>query len=121
MCCCCNDHDPAAPDGTVQSDSASEALELGAVPWRRRMTSLVQWAIPIVTLALVPKCPVCMAAYVLLFTGVGLSLAVATTIRWLLIAMSIAALAYLLLRSMRRVFGFFNKSIHAEAVNSHVL
>jgi hypothetical protein len=57
------------------------------------------------TLALVPKCPMCVAAYVLLFSGIGLSFVAATVLRWALIACSIAALAYLVLRAMLRAPG----------------
>ena len=86
MNCCCNDGDPGAP----------------STPWRRRIATLFQWAVPITTIALIPKCPMCVAAYVLLFTGVGLSLPAAAAIRSALIAVSIASLAYLLLRAARR-------------------
>jgi hypothetical protein len=52
---------------------------------------------------LIPKCPACVAAYVLLFTGFGLSLPVASAMRWTLIVVSIAAVAFLVLRAVRRV------------------
>jgi hypothetical protein len=66
------------------------------------VASLIQWAVPVTALALMPKCPMCVAAYVVLFTGIGLSLPVAAAMRWALIAISIAALAYLLVRAARR-------------------
>ena len=49
--------------------------------WRRRISGFTQWAIPITTLALIPKCPACVAAYVLLLSGVGLSFSTASKIR----------------------------------------
>jgi hypothetical protein len=70
--------------------------------WPRRVATLIPWALPLTTLALIPKCPACVAAYVLLFTGIGLSLPAATAARWTLVVLSIAALAYLLLRAARR-------------------
>jgi hypothetical protein len=70
--------------------------------WPRRAAALVQWAIPVTVLALVPKCPMCVAAYVVLFTGIGLSLPAAAAIRWGLIVLSMAALAFLLFRAARR-------------------
>jgi hypothetical protein len=45
----------------------------------------------------------CVAAYAVLFTGVGLSLTAAAAIRWGLIALSVAALAYLAYRCARRM------------------
>jgi hypothetical protein len=70
--------------------------------WARRAGAAIEWALPITALALVPKCPVCVAAYILLFTGMGVSLPAAAAMRWTLIALSVAALAYLLLRAARR-------------------
>jgi hypothetical protein len=43
-----------------------------------------------------------MAAYIFLFTGIGLSLPAAAAMRWTLIAICIAALGYLPLRAARR-------------------
>jgi hypothetical protein len=72
-------------------------------PWPRRIAALIPRAIPLTTLALIPKCPACVAAYVVLFTGIGLSLSAATAMRWTVIALSSATLAYLLLHAARRV------------------
>jgi hypothetical protein len=78
----------------------------GSAPTRRprRIGALVQWALPLATLAVVPKCPACVAAYVLFFTGIGLSLPAAAAVRWVSIGLCLAALAYLALRTARRVF-----------------
>jgi TRAP-type mannitol/chloroaromatic compound transport system permease small subunit len=118
MNCCCND-DGQSPVEKADASAWTSALSRKGTLWQRIVT-LVQWCLPVVTLALVPKCPVCMAAYVLLFTGVGLSLAVASTIRWMMIALSIIALAFLLLRGLRRVGCLFNKRIDAKTLNPHV-
>lgn len=64
--------------------------------WRRRVTGASQWALPITALTLVPKCPACVAGYVLLFTGVGLSIPAAAAIRTALIVCCVGALAALL-------------------------
>lgn len=67
----------------------------------RRLTTLTSWATPLVTLALIPKCPLCLAAWVLLTTGVNLSPASAAFARSGLIVISIAAIALLALRAVR--------------------
>jgi hypothetical protein len=90
---CCNGGDPAAPAITTPTPRRS---------WIRRIRGAIEWALPITILALIPKCPACVAAYVLLFTGIGLSLPAAAATRWALITLSLAALAYLALRAARR-------------------
>lgn len=74
-------------------------------PWRRRVGSVVKWGFPALTLALVPKCPACVAGYVLLFTGVGISLPAAAAVRWALIALCVGVLAWSMFRSARRILG----------------
>ncbi len=47
---------------------------------------LAGWLLPGGLLVLMPKCPVCLAGYVALFTGAGLSMAVAQGLRAAVIA-----------------------------------
>ncbi|MBX3356811.1 MAG: hypothetical protein KF745_00125 [Phycisphaeraceae bacterium] len=47
-----------------------------------------------------PKCPACVAGYILLFTGIGLSVPTAAVVRWALLIASVAALIFLLTRLM---------------------
>jgi hypothetical protein len=53
-------------------------------------------------LLIIPKCPVCLAAYIALGTGIGISFAVATWIRWALIALCVGSFLYLLARRYQR-------------------
>jgi len=104
MPCCCTDGKRAAPAVSAPSSSLPSLSPSKSTPARssRLIATLIQWALPIATLALIPKCPICVAAYVFLFTGIGLSLPAATAMRWTLIGFSIAILAYLLFRTVRR-------------------
>lgn len=89
---CCNNAKPVTP--AIAGPSAPPLGSPRNSPLHR-VATFISWALPIITLALVPKCPACIAAYVLLLTGIGLSFPAATAARWLLIALSIAALAWL--------------------------
>lgn len=78
-----------------------------ARPRRRRpgrLREALGWAAPIATLALVPKCPLCMAGYILLLTGAGVSLSTAAAIRWTLIVGSLAVISALALRLAVQAF-----------------
>jgi hypothetical protein len=56
-----------------------------------------------VVLALVPKCPFCVAGYVLAVTGVGVSVGTAGTIRSVTIGACVATLGLLAVRAGARV------------------
>jgi hypothetical protein len=51
---------------------------------------------------LIPKCPACLAAHVLLWTGLGLSLSAATYIRWGLLLVCLASLVFLVIQRLNR-------------------
>jgi hypothetical protein len=62
----------------------------------------IQWLFPATVLVLIPKCPLCVAAYIALFTGVGVSVSTARWIQILLLMFCLTSLAYLAVRYWRR-------------------
>lgn len=56
--------------------------------------------LPGILLILIPKCPLCLAAWIAFGTGIGIPLSVATWLRWALIGICVGALCYLTIKSM---------------------
>ena len=69
----------------------------------RRLLTLVEWAIPGAIFALLPKCPLCLAAYVALGTGIGISISTATYLRASIFALSVMTLVFLAARLLYRL------------------
>lgn len=68
---------------------------------RRRYVSWIQWATPGFILLLLPKCPLCIAAYVAIGTGIGISVSTAAYLRWGMLTLCVASLLMLILRAIR--------------------
>ena len=92
MHACCSRGRPAAP-----------TIGAGGSTWTRRTLWFAEWALPITALALVPKCPACFAGYILLFTGIGLSISAAAAMRWTVIGACIVVLVWLLSKAAARL------------------
>jgi hypothetical protein len=69
--------------------------------WTRAARRASSWIVPGILLAAMPKCPLCLAAYVALFTGFGISLAAAKFAWWSVAIGCIAVLAYLAVNTAR--------------------
>jgi hypothetical protein len=61
------------------------------------------WLAPSVGLALIPKCPMCVAAYVAMISGVSISFSAAAWLRLGLVALCLGALMRLLVRMARQL------------------
>lgn len=59
-----------------------------------RGAEIAGWIVPGATLALLPKCPACVAAYIALATGLGVSFSTAAYIRTSLLIVSISVLLF---------------------------
>lgn len=86
-----------------------KAGELRSTSWRGRCAELAGWAVQGVTIAFMPKCPACLAAYIALWTGVGLSFSMATYLRWTLMGLCAASFSYLVLRRVTAHFARLSK------------
>jgi hypothetical protein len=75
----------------------------------RRAVDFIGWIVPGAVLALVPKCPMCFAAYIALWTGIGLSISAAVYLRASLLVVSIALILFLAVRSARRLIHKFSQ------------
>ncbi|MBC8105435.1 MAG: hypothetical protein H7Z14_02500 [Anaerolineae bacterium] len=66
----------------------------------RRGAEVVGWLAPGAMLALIPKCPACVAAYLALL-GVGISMSAAAHLRTALLSVCVSALFFLAARRVR--------------------
>jgi hypothetical protein len=68
----------------------------------RRVLRTTKWILPTTILALLPKCPMCVAAYIAIGTGCGVSIASATILRSSLLAASALLLTALVAQTLVR-------------------
>lgn len=74
----------------------------GAPSSLRRLGFAVKWTLPSAILILMPKCPMCVAAYLTLATGVGISFSTAAHLRLLMLFLCAASLTFLAARAAKR-------------------
>lgn len=68
----------------------------------RRVSEIAGWVVSSATLVLLPKCPVCVAMYVGLLSGLSISVASASRVRTLLLVLSLSMLVCLALGRLWR-------------------
>ena len=76
----------------------------------RRCAKVFGWIIPGAVLALLPKCPMCLAAYVAVWTGIGLSFSAATHLRAALVILCVGLILFLVTRNARRLVRKFGQN-----------
>src|SRR5262249_41856176 len=89
--------------GTTMTACCAAASARKAPSWLGGGREVLAWVLPSAILVLVPKCPLCLAAHVALWTGLGLSLATASYVRWALLFCGVAALIFLIVKRLDRI------------------
>jgi hypothetical protein len=60
----------------------------------RRYREIAGWLVPSAIIAVLPKCPACVAMYIALGTGLGVSMSAASKVRFGLLALCVGSISY---------------------------
>lgn len=77
----------------------------------KRAGECVAWLVPGAALVLLPKCPMCVAAYVGVATGLGISFTAASYLRTAAIVLCVASLLFLAARRGRRLVAWRRRPV----------
>ena len=75
----------------------------------RRCANVLGWIIPGVIMAMLPKCPMCLAAYIAIWSGVGISLSAATHLRMSLLVLSVGLALFMAAKNTSRLIRKFGQ------------
>lgn len=95
--CCCGAGERTAPAAGHQPPAEEPQRRPSLI---KRISSGIRWLLPGIVFFLIPKCPMCLAAYVALGTGIGLSMTTARYLRIALIVLCVASMAYMIFRRL---------------------
>ena len=87
----CNCSHNAKPLQTIESTQDKKKTSRG-------FSGYLKMAIPAFVFIIIPKCPVCLAGYIALATGIGISITTATYVRFGLIVFCIISLIYFIVK-----------------------
>jgi len=87
------------------SDCCQNAVAPGSSALARISKEATAWIIPGAAWALLPKCPACLAAYIAVWTGLGLSFTTASYLQASVLILAGAALVYLIATRLHRLLG----------------
>jgi hypothetical protein len=68
----------------------------------RHCRDVAGYAVPAAVLVLLPKCPLCLVAYIAAGTGIGVAVSTAAHLRTLLLVLCVACLGYFAARHVLR-------------------
>lgn len=100
---CCHCSGPPSLTPAQSGTTSATSCPFAPISHSRSAWEIAAGALSLAVWVLMPKCPVCLAAYVALWTGLGLSFGAATSIRWALLGVSSALLLFVIVRQVSRI------------------